>query len=409
MSTLHTNAQHSAGSLAEQQLHVTPLKSHRFLFLDALRGIAALFVVVFHLPNAMTSGIAGNGLLAVDFFFCLSGFVIAFSYEHRLTETLSFKDFSVARLIRLYPIYVLGTLFGLLTASLVQHIAFYGAEPWWTSLSFFALALFLWPTRLSPIHQTANYPLNVPAWSLFYEIFANLAYALLVKLRAARTAVLLCIVAGSLALLVSAVISGHTLNMGPRQDNFGLGFARVTFSFFLGVLICRFYRSRPRNANAAWVQRFAPIWITVALIGILSSPLSSMRTEIFRLISISVLFPTMVYCGAVARLPASVTRLSTVLGELSYPLYLLHAPFASLMAARRLLHFTATHTALIHCIVPCIVLILALLSWQVGEHLDLPIRRALTRRYNSYKQAKQTHASSQASAPKITTPQHDEA
>ncbi len=387
MTSVQTKAR---GSLDQQQLHFTPPKSHRFLFLDALRGIAALFVVAFHFPTVMTSSVAANGPLAVDFFFCLSGFVIAFSYERRLTETLSLKDFAVARLIRLYPIYILGSLLGLLSLILVLHFAFHGAESWSGSLSLLALALFIWPTRLSPLGDSFNYPLNIPAWSLFYEIFANLAYALLVKLRAARSTVLACIVAASLALLVNAVASGNGTDQGGRQAGFGLGFARVSLSFFLGVLICRYYRSRPADAVTTWLHRLAPLVITFVLIGILSSPFPWMRTEGFRLFAISLCFPAMVYYGALARFPHSFTRLATALGELSYPLYLLHMPFVSLLRARRLVKFTTTHAALVHGAALCAIAIFAFLSWQIGEHVDLPIRRALTRLYNSYKQSRLT-------------------
>ncbi len=383
MTSLQANAR---GSLDEQQLHFTPPKSHRFLFLDALRGIAALFVVAFHFPNGMTSSFAANGPLAVDFFFCLSGFVIAFSYENRLTNTLSFKDFTVARLIRLYPIYIVGSLIGLLSLILLQHFVFHGAASWLDSMSLFTCALLIWPTRLSGLSQSDNYPLNAPAWSLFFEIFANVAYALLVKLRIARTAVLLCIVAGSMALLVNAVIHGNPLDSGPRQADFSLGFARVAFSFFLGVLLYRLYHHRLKTSGTGWIQRLVPVLITLILIAILNSPLSWMRTEGFRLLAISLCFPAMVYYGALARLPRSFTRLSTALGELSYPLYLLHAPFVLLLRARHLAWFTAAHTTLVHCCVICIIAIFAYISWQVGEHIDLPIRRMLTRRYNSYKQ-----------------------
>jgi peptidoglycan/LPS O-acetylase OafA/YrhL len=382
MTTCQTNAQNSASSLDKQQLHFTPPKSHRFLFLDALRGIAALFVVAYHFPLTMTSSFAVNGFLAVDFFFCLSGFVIAFSYENRLSETLSFKNFAVARLIRLYPIYALGSLIGLLTLILVNYFVFH-AFSWMAMSSLSTLALFLWPACLSPLHGNENYPLNPPAWSLFFEIVANLAYALLIKLRIARTTLLLCIVAGSLALIVSTVFSGNSLDAGGRQSEFSFGLARVTFSFFLGVLICRFFRYRTRKAETPGIQRLVPLIMTLLLIGILNAPLAWMRTESFRLIAISLCFPAMVYYGALARLPRSFTRFTTVLGELSYPLYLLHGPFVTLMRARFLLQFTATHATLVHGFVLCTVAVFALISWQVAELVDLPIRRALTWRYNS--------------------------
>jgi peptidoglycan/LPS O-acetylase OafA/YrhL len=380
-------------------MHFTTPKNHRFLFLDALRGVAALFVVFFHFPKVMTSSFAANGMLAVDFFFCLSGFVIAFSYENRLNETLSFRDFAVARWIRLYPIYALGSLIGLFIGILVQHFVFHGGS-WSSWLALFGLAAFWWPTRLSPVKLSINYPLNGPAWSLFYEIFANFVYALFVKLRVARTPVLLCIVAGNLALLVKTVVSGGKLDVGPTQANFGLGFARVAFSFFFGVLIYRFYRFRKKNAgDNDRIWWLLPLILTLVLIGIFDSPFSWMSTEGFRLIAISLCFPVIVYCGAVARLPHRFTRLSAMLGELSYPLYLLHMPFVSLMDARHIEHFAVTHVVLVRCIVFCIVAILAPASWWIGEHVDVPIRRALTRRYNAYKQNNLTPISLQTSTP----------
>ena len=409
MTSIQTNAQNSGGSPAEPQLHFTPPKSHRFLFLDALRGVAALFVVAFHFPTMMTSSAAANGPLAVDFFFCLSGFVIAFSYENRLKETLSFKDFAVARLIRLYPIYALGSLIGLLIGIAIQHAVYHSGKTWSSWIPLVTLAVLLLPTRWSSLAQSENYPLNGPAWSLFFEVFANFAYALFMKLRIARTAVLLCIVAGSLGFLVNAVVSGKGLDVGPTQADFTLGFARVAFSFFFGILICRLYSSRKKNLEAKSTKWFFPVIITFALIAILNSPFFWMRTDISRLIAIAICFPAMVYYGAVTRLPRSLTRLSTALGELSYPLYLLHMPFVSLMSARHLLQFTATHPTLVHTLVPCIITIAAFLSWQVGEHIDLPIRRALTRHYNSYKQSKLSSISDQASAPKIAPALHDDA
>ena len=180
------DSKRSTGSLDQQPLHVTSPESHRFLLLDALRGIASLFIVSFHFPSAMTASIAANGPLAVDFFFCLSGFIIAFSYENRLAKGLSFKDFTVTRMIRLYPIYALGSLVGMLVSGLMRHFVFHYAS--WPALSsLLALAIFLWPTRLSPFYDSQNYPLNPPAWSLFCQLAANFAYALLIKLRIART------------------------------------------------------------------------------------------------------------------------------------------------------------------------------------------------------------------------------
>jgi peptidoglycan/LPS O-acetylase OafA/YrhL len=79
--------------------------------LDGLRGIAAFSVVFFHLsfgPNN-TSPIS-KAYLAVDFFFALSGFVIAKAYEKKLSERLSLFEFIKIRVIRLYPLVFIATL-----------------------------------------------------------------------------------------------------------------------------------------------------------------------------------------------------------------------------------------------------------------------------------------------------------
>jgi peptidoglycan/LPS O-acetylase OafA/YrhL len=85
----------------------------RFTLLDALRGIAALVVVQFHLHELFGRLIFPHGYLAVDFFFMLSGFVLRFAYQQRLDTGWSLSRFLRVRLIRLYPLYLLGLLLGL--------------------------------------------------------------------------------------------------------------------------------------------------------------------------------------------------------------------------------------------------------------------------------------------------------
>lgn len=92
-------------------------RRHTFLTLDALRGVAALAVVVFHAPQYFGGWGLPTAHLAVDFFFCLSGFVLAHAYSKKLTTgQLSTYSFMRMRLFRLYPLYILGTSITLLTA-----------------------------------------------------------------------------------------------------------------------------------------------------------------------------------------------------------------------------------------------------------------------------------------------------
>src|SRR5580698_7057115 len=101
----------------------TPPEHHRFHFLDALRGLAAILVIMRHSPRCYAhSLVTENSFVAVDFFFCLSGFVIAFSYEQRLSTFFTFKNFCVARFIRLYPIAAIGTVVGAVEIALQMHL-----------------------------------------------------------------------------------------------------------------------------------------------------------------------------------------------------------------------------------------------------------------------------------------------
>src|SRR3569623_1052774 len=103
-------------NILEKQTPVVKIRPH-FQVLDGLRGIAALAVVVFHFMEWIYTDPAknfiGHGFLAVDFFFCLSGFVIGYAYDERLKH-IGLKQFFKRRLIRLHPMVVFGSVIGLL-------------------------------------------------------------------------------------------------------------------------------------------------------------------------------------------------------------------------------------------------------------------------------------------------------
>jgi len=85
-----------------------PMKQRQhYLTLDGLRGIAAFAVMIYHQQQ---TAVMGHGYLAVDFFFILSGFVIAKAYESKLLSNMSFTDFALVRVSRLYPLLIAATL-----------------------------------------------------------------------------------------------------------------------------------------------------------------------------------------------------------------------------------------------------------------------------------------------------------
>ncbi len=225
-----------------------PTKSH-YVILDGLRGVAALMVVLFHLFEAHAGGdpekqIINHGYLAVDFFFLLSGFVVAYAYDDRWGG-MSVGAFFKRRLVRLQPMIIVGTLIGAALLGL-QHWSIFPKLATVTALQ--VLVMVLLGFVMIPVTPAVEprgwgeiYPLNGPQWSLFYEYVANILYA--VGLRKLSNRWLGALVAVSALALIGLLV------LGPRGDVIGgwaldksgvhIGLTRVMFPFFAGVLLMR--------------------------------------------------------------------------------------------------------------------------------------------------------------------------
>ena len=128
---------------------------NRFVALESWRGIAACLVALFHLDaysHLYDVSFLRNSWLFVDFFFVLSGFIIAANYQKRLTEGFGLGRFLLLRLGRLYPLHL---------AMLVLFVAFAFLKVLGRTL----LAGSVSPTSVAPFTSAAEAP---PA------IFANL-------------------------------------------------------------------------------------------------------------------------------------------------------------------------------------------------------------------------------------------
>src|ERR1700683_2829054 len=143
----------------------------RYYVLDGMRGIAAIAVMIYHFSLDTGSVFLINADLAVDFFFILSGFVIAHSYGGRLRNGMNPLEYIGKRLIRLYPMFVLGILIGAPVLFLLERAGAANAPARFIVGSVLYNLLFL--PDISNFQNGELFPANPPAWSLFFEMIAS--------------------------------------------------------------------------------------------------------------------------------------------------------------------------------------------------------------------------------------------
>lgn len=279
----------------------------RLAGLDALRGIAALCVVIFHArPQWLV-----NGYLSVDLFFMLSGYVMARSFEPRFAQGMTTGQFMRTRYWRLWPVLAIGALL-----CLPLFVGQYGAGLWPVALA---------NLLLIPIPVLGHtFLLNGPAWSIFFELLANALHAK-VLWRLARVRIALMVAAMLVALVGVAALSQQSLEVGMRAESFLAGVPRVLLSYGIGILLWRTWRDVPPFRVPPWFALTAlpAYYIANSLQGGSRWP-------------IDLLFVVMV-CPLVIAGGLGMTKVhgwAALLGAISFPLYAVHA--AVLQTAEKL-------------------------------------------------------------------------
>jgi peptidoglycan/LPS O-acetylase OafA/YrhL len=349
---------------------VSGQKPH-FVVLDGLRGIAALFVVIFHFSEMVIYDYSklwiGHGFLAVDFFFCLSGFVMGYAYDDRIAK-IGLGKFLKARLIRLHPMVIFGAVLGL--------AAFYrnpfGITPGYSVARMaliFAASILLIPFGAMPDRGRNLFGLNAPAWSLFWEYVANLVFGLV--LYRIKRGVLIALTLAAAVLLCWIGHRAGNLPGGWSTDNFWDGGARVAFSFSAGLLIYRL----------GWRLRTRLGFFTLGLLLILAltSPYAK-GAWIREVIVIMVVFPLIIALGAGASATPQIERLCKFSGDMSYPLYMTHYGVMWIWGDYAAKHHLIASTALWTEIALGVSITVAF-AWVVLRVYDQPVRRYLTATY----------------------------
>lgn len=371
------NTQIPTSAFADTKLH--------YNILDGLRGVAAITVVCFHLFEAYATSHLdqriNHGYLAVDFFFILSGFVVGYAYDDRW-KSMTVGEFLKRRVIRLHPMVVMGALIG------AAIFYFQGCSVW--DVSKVAISALLFATFINSLLIPATvgteirgvgemYPLNGPSWSLFFEYIGNVMYALVIRKLSTRALTLYVVLSGCglAAFAIFGPLGDICAGFSLTLIEFTAGFLRLSFSFSAGLLLIR--KFKPVNVRGAF-------WIcSLAVVALLSVPRiggaeNLWMNGLYDTICFALFFPLVVFLGASGVTTDKYTkRLCSFLGDISYPLYMVHYPFIYLYYAwvkNENLTFTESLPGAAGLVVGSIVLAYICLKWY-----DIPVRKYLTKRF----------------------------
>ncbi|MCA1457931.1 acyltransferase [Bradyrhizobium sp. BRP22] len=212
--------------------------TNRFEALDAMRGICALLVVLFHIPvyHALKSTQPFVNLqFCVDMFFALSGFVLCHSYGQRLNQAGDGIRFVAMRFARLWPLHmVMLALFVMIEVGKIVFMRTDGSfsldsVPFGDGHTLYEVVTNILFLQSFNLHGGLTW--NGPAWSAAVEFYVSILFAVIVVLFPRRRREIF------LGLCLAAGIHLYERSPGSLFVSSDWGMLRAMFSFFAGCLV----------------------------------------------------------------------------------------------------------------------------------------------------------------------------
>lgn len=278
---------------------------HRFIALDSLRGLAAVGVVLFHLPGLGPVGnwaVAESGYLFVDFFFVLSGFVIAASYGERLAQGFPLRRFALLRLGRVYPLHLAMVLLTLAATIAIMRPVFADNHDLWYLLRAIAL--------LDGYALDRDNFYNGQSWSVSVELLLYGAAALLMGRGRLGIAVAALAAAAALACLL----------IGWQVPVWSQNVQRGIAGFALGAGVFAIYRRPGATRLFGTFSELATGVLAIGMVGIAGDLGNGRHLVIFPFAALVLVFAG--DRGLISRLLAYAP--ARALGRWSYSIYLTH-------------------------------------------------------------------------------------
>lgn len=325
--------------------------------LTGLRGVGAMWVVIFHAQYGLRLPVADRGYLGVDLFFILSGFVLSHAHPDFQWNSQNYRAFLRVRFARIFPMHwVALALVGLI---LIMYPEIYNDMR----------ERFEWTTLISSILLVQNWglgrpaPWNVPAWSLSTEWLVSIAFPvfLLVARRVVRPelAVLLCAV----CLGAFAAFLWLTHNPDPNVTS-RAGIVRTVCEFASGCLLYRAYAAEMRANAVAKLSGTALI-----MTGLLVPNLAVSAVFGFPILILAAAQPSSLAAKVLS------SRMMVFLGEISFSIYLLH--WILLQVSNRLQDAIRLQGLAAMLWLCCSVSLILALSTATYNLIEVPARRRL--------------------------------
>ncbi len=311
-------------------------EKHHYHILDGLRGVAAIVVVWFHIFEAYATShvdqIINHGYLAVDFFFMLSGFVIGYAYDNRW-KTMTTREFIKRRLIRLQPMVAIGALIGAL-------IFYFQGCPVWDVSQVAVISLFA-ATFVNILLIPSPPGMEIRVWEKCTRSTARAGPCSL------NTSVTFFMPSSSensphvpwqywlsrrmrpCLLQLLGPQRGHMLRILHDRHGMDGRLPAPVVLLLLGLLLFRLFK--PFNVkNFFWLCSLSlAILLAVPRLG---GQNAFWMNSLYETACFAVFFPLILLFGASGKITNPYTdKICRFLGNISYPLYMVHYPFIYLV------------------------------------------------------------------------------
>ena len=282
----------------------------RFVILDLSRGIAAIGVMSYHFFFLKINLLSGFNIF-VDFFFVLSGFVLA---PALLSTNFNKKYFIKQRMLRFWPTLIPVFLFTILKDFSKQHVELIREQSNTDSLK--SPLIYVGSFLLLQIFSVILISVNVPLWSLSAEFFVNILASILANIKNfAKIGIFV-----GLSLIFMGFYLNNRFNLGWENLHYTFALGRSCIGFFLGILL--------RKSESEKEIKFSRRRFIFALVGFLAtfSIYPFAHTAIFM-----AAIPSYFVISEASRINTNglnrkFQSLCTFLGKISFGIYVWHGP-----------------------------------------------------------------------------------